>query len=100
LSDFVAPGVIRAALYHDVSGLEFHVLVVEQQGQLAFEDRGVIDRFGAVHDGMPFAPAVGGGILVPIALKISRAASGERVRISSGSSAHSAIRTTVPRGCG
>lgn len=45
----IAPGVIRAALYHDVTGTEFGFYFVEHQPDFAGEQNAVINRFSAVH---------------------------------------------------
>ena len=60
----VAPGVIRAALNHDVAGAELNVDIVQHHRDLARQHDRVIDGLGSMHERMAPALAEGRGLLV------------------------------------
>src|SRR5690606_9825551 len=57
LAGAVRPAVIRAALDHDVAGAADGFALVQNQRDFPFEDDAVVDRLGAVHEGVPRAAA-------------------------------------------
>jgi tripartite-type tricarboxylate transporter receptor subunit TctC len=60
----VAPGMIRAALNHDVAGAELDVDIVQHPGALAGKHDRAIDGLGSMHERMTPALAEGCGLLV------------------------------------